>query len=272
MASLYQTLYPMKFLRDYLTQEIRPDGREFLNYRPVNVNVSSITKADASAIYKIGNTKVVCGIKAELAEPKSETPDCGYLIPNVGLTPLCSSKYRPGPPSENAQTATKIIDDILNHSQAIDLRELCICKNKLAWVLYCDLECIDCDGSLIDACIGALMAALSTLTLPEINYNPEAKTTVVHPSNRHQLTLKCLLSSNTFAIYDDELILADPTEEEEALSLSRITIVINENGICFVHKPGGRPISQQLLMLCIDQSKKRSEKICNLIKTAVADL
>ncbi|KAH0555340.1 exosome complex component RRP43-like [Cotesia glomerata] len=272
MASLYQTLYPSKYLKDYLSQDIRPDGREFLNYRPVNVNVSSITQADGSAIYKIGNTKIVCGIKAELAEPRAESPDCGYLIPNVGLTPLCSSKYRPGPPSENAQVATKLVDQILNNSQAVDLHELCICKNKLVWVLYCDLECIDCDGSLIDACIGALMAALSTLTLPEISYNAEAKTTVVHPTNRQPFTLKCLLSSTTFAIYDDDLLLADPTDEEEALALSKITIVMDKNEMCFLHKSGGVPISTTLLKTCIDQSKKRAEKISSLIRTAIKDL
>lgn len=98
----------------------------------------------------------------ELAAPKVESPDCGFVIPNVGLSPLCSPKFRPGPPSVQAQVITKLIDDILTNSQVIDLHDLCICKDKLAWVLYCDLECIDCDGSLIDACVGALMAALTT--------------------------------------------------------------------------------------------------------------
>lgn len=57
---------------------------------------------------------------------------------------------------------TNIVDDILNNSQVVDLKDLCICKDKLAWVLFCDLECIDADGSVVDACVGALMAALST--------------------------------------------------------------------------------------------------------------
>ena len=45
-------------------QDIRPDGRQFLSFRPISVNISSITHADSSAIFKIGNTTVVCGIKA----------------------------------------------------------------------------------------------------------------------------------------------------------------------------------------------------------------
>ncbi|KAG8040334.1 hypothetical protein G9C98_000905 [Cotesia typhae] len=120
-----------------------------------------------------------------------------------------------GPPSKNAQVATKLVDQILNNSQAVDLHELCICKNKLVWVLYCDLECIDCDG---------------------------------------------------------DLLLADPTDEEEALALSKITIVMDKNEICFLHKSGGVPISSTLLKTCIDQSKKRAEKISSLIRTAIKDL
>lgn len=98
----------------------------------------------------------------ELAVPKAKTPDCGYIIPNVGLTPICSPKFRPGPPSDQAQVTSYLVDSILRDSEILDLTALCICKDKLAWVLYCDMECIDCDGSVIDACIGALVAALAT--------------------------------------------------------------------------------------------------------------
>lgn len=97
-----------------------------------------------------------------MATPKAETPDCGFIIPNVELTPLSSSKFRPGPPGEEAQYTTKLVERILMNSEAIDLKDLCICKDKLVWVVFCDLVCIDYDGSVLDACIGALMAALKT--------------------------------------------------------------------------------------------------------------
>lgn len=54
----------MKYYRDYLSHNIRPDGREFDKYRPIIVNLGSISTADGSAIAKIGGTTVVCGIKA----------------------------------------------------------------------------------------------------------------------------------------------------------------------------------------------------------------
>lgn len=170
LGKLQKKIYLILFYKSLLSLEkitlqyenIRPDGREFLSFRQVSVNVSSVTQADSSAIFKLGNTTIVCGIKAELCCPKPDAPDCGYLIPNVGLTALCSSKYRPGPPSDQAQAMSKMIDDLLTNSGIVDLKDLCVCKDKLSWALYCDLECIDADGSIFDACVGALMAALST--------------------------------------------------------------------------------------------------------------
>lgn len=78
------------------------------------------------------------------------------------LSPVCSPKFKPGPPSEEAQIATQFIADIIKSSKCLNLTELCLFPEKLAWCLYADIECISYDGSLIDACILALTAALKT--------------------------------------------------------------------------------------------------------------
>lgn len=59
----FRSLHPTKYYRDYLAHDVRPDGREISNFRPVIVNIGSITTADGSAIAKVGKTSVVCGIK-----------------------------------------------------------------------------------------------------------------------------------------------------------------------------------------------------------------
>lgn len=100
----------------------------------------------------------------EFAVPKAERPHEGFLIPNVELLPLCSPKFRPGPPSDEAQLITKLLANIMDSSQCIELKDLCIAKDKLAWCLYADLICLDYDGSLLDACLLALVAALKNGT------------------------------------------------------------------------------------------------------------
>lgn len=39
--------------------------------------------------------------------------------------------------------------------------------------------------------------------LPEVNYNSEAKTIVVHPNNKISFPLRCLLASTTFAVFNE---------------------------------------------------------------------
>ncbi|OAD61486.1 Exosome complex component RRP43, partial [Eufriesea mexicana] len=268
----YRIIHPIKYLQDHLAQDVRPDGRQFLSFRPISVNVASVTHADSSAIFKIGNTTVVCGIKAELAVPKAESSECGYIVPNVELPPLCSPKFRPGPPSDQAQVITKLIENILRNSAAIDLKDLCVYKGKLVWVLYCDLVCINYDGSIIDASIGALTTTLNTLTLPEIFYNEETGNVSINSTKRIRFPIKALPVSVTFAIFDNQLLIADPTDVEESLCLGRLTIVMNENKLCCIHKPGGIPISQNLFLESISKCKKRVELVRSLIDIAISSV
>lgn len=184
---VFRVIHPVKYFNDYVSQKLRPDGRSFMDLRNIKLNINSIKTADASTIVKCGNTTVVCGIKLvcyqyllihffiyqttkfnlscelqELAKPKAEEPDLGFIVTNVEFPALCSPKFRPGPPSDYAQITSNLISDILRNSKYIDLMDLCIVKDKLAWVVHCDMICIDYDGSSVDACLMGLIAALKT--------------------------------------------------------------------------------------------------------------
>lgn len=95
-----------------------------------------------------------------MAKPKAEEPELGFIVTNVELLPLCSSKFRPGPPSDHAQVISNVVADIFKNSNCVDLKDLCIIPDKLAWVVYCDIVCLDNDGSVVDACIITLMTSL----------------------------------------------------------------------------------------------------------------
>ncbi|XP_020296020.1 exosome complex component RRP43-like isoform X2 [Pseudomyrmex gracilis] len=226
----YKTIHPSKYLQDHLDQEIRPDGRKFLSFRPVSVNVSSIVQADGSAIFKLGDTTAVCGIKAELATPKSDTPDNGYVVANVDLSPLCSSKFRPGPPSEQAQMpAPERYSRLSKHIFAV--------------------------------------------TLPEVNYSSETGVIVVQPKNRKPFTVRTIPVSTSFALFENPLLIADPTDDEEELSSGKFSIVMDDDEqICYINKPGGIPISQNLLSKGIELAKTRSKLVRSVIEAAISTL
>ncbi|XP_069680296.1 exosome complex component RRP43-like isoform X2 [Periplaneta americana] len=238
----------------------------------MSINVGSIKTADGSAIVKIGNTTIVCGVKAELATPKPEEPNLGYLVPNVELPPLCSPKFRPGPPSDQAQVSSNFVAEAVANSGCLDLRDLCIVPERLAWVLHCDLICLDHDGSLLDACITALVAALRTVELPHVSYDTDTEATVVSKDKKSKLKVNSSPVATTYAIFDDEIILTDPTNEEESLSSGIVTIVVQGDKLCSVHKPGGSPLTEMQLQGCISGASKRAEYINKLVDTALASL
>lgn len=73
----------------------------------------SISTADGSALVRLGDTTIVCGVKAEIAEPDLNSPSAGFLVPNLDLPAICSPKFKPGPPSEEAQVLSEKLNDIL---------------------------------------------------------------------------------------------------------------------------------------------------------------
>lgn len=90
----------------------------------------SISTADGSALVRIGDTTVVCGVKAEIALPLLDAPTAGYLgtwllnfvdilpvdlpkVPNLDLPALCSPRFKPGPPSDDAQVLSSRLNDAL---------------------------------------------------------------------------------------------------------------------------------------------------------------
>lgn len=95
-----------------------------------------------------------------MAEPKPDSPEDGFVVPNVELPPSIDSFS--GPPSARAQILSKTMSDFLKDYSIVNLKDLCIEKGKLVWSLYIDLYCIDDDGCIVDASLTAMTGALAT--------------------------------------------------------------------------------------------------------------
>jgi exosome complex component RRP43 len=80
----------------------------------------------------------------------------------VELPPLCSSRFKGGPPGEQAQVYNQFMAEVIANADCVDLKQLVVAQGKLVWVLYGDMICLDYDGSILDACIASLFAALKT--------------------------------------------------------------------------------------------------------------
>ncbi|XP_070597879.1 exosome complex component RRP43 isoform X1 [Erythrolamprus reginae] len=272
VTAAFRTVEPLEYYRRFLKENCRPDGRDLGEFRTTTINIGSITTADGSALLKLGNTTVICGIKAEFATPTADSSNKGYIIPNVDLPPLCSSRFRPGPPCEEAQAASQFIADIIENSQMIMKEDLCISDGKIVWVLYCDIICLDYDGNLLDACMCAFLAALKNVLLPAVAINAETGLVEVNLEEKNPLTIKKQPVATSFALFDT-LVVVDPTAEEEDLASGTLTIVtIEDDKLCSVHKPGGSSITEAKLQDCISRAKARHKEVQKLMDKIIKNV
>lgn len=121
----------VELYRKFISQQVRPDGRTLTKHRKITISAASsqndrnhdndndtgdynhsggpIGTSNGSSIVRIGSTSVVCGIKAEIADPLVSAPRDGHMVTNVELSSLCSPLYRPGPPPDQAQVLSETL-------------------------------------------------------------------------------------------------------------------------------------------------------------------
>lgn len=224
-----------KTVVDLVTKGKRIDERSLESYRPIQIQVGMIEKANGSAQVYLGKSKVLAGIKVETGEPFPDTPDEGVLTVNAELVPLASPSFEAGPPSEAAIELSRVVDRGIRESKAVDLKTLVIQKGKKVQVVYVDIYVLDHDGNLIDA---AAMAALAALVNSKVGKMEVKGDEVVMKPGNHSLPLNNYPLAVTFAKVDKTL-LVDPSIEEEQVMNARLTVTIDKNGnICAMQKGG----------------------------------
>ena len=104
-------------------------------------------------------------------------------VPNVDLPAMCHPRFRPGPPSDQAQILSeRLFETLISYvflapenpstsdtpyhhfytprAKMIPLQTLVIRSGKAVWTLYVDATCINYDGNVFDATLIAMISAL----------------------------------------------------------------------------------------------------------------
>lgn len=132
----------------------RTNGRAPHQARPLNINASSLSHAHGSAMVRIGDTSVICGVRGELLpstsipqwrKPKSKTElesvedkdadlreegarelrDYDLLVPNIELATGCAPQFLPGvPPTTLAQTLSTRVYSLMHSAGLLDAEDL----------------------------------------------------------------------------------------------------------------------------------------------------
>ncbi|KAF4635901.1 hypothetical protein G7Y89_g2196 [Cudoniella acicularis] len=120
----------------------RANGRQTAQFRTPHINNGSLTHAEGSAVVRIGDTTVVCGIRGEILlasnvpnyrveqggegrEGYNEAKELDLLVPNIELATGCSPQFLPGqPPSTLAQSLSTRVYSLLHSSGLVDSKDL----------------------------------------------------------------------------------------------------------------------------------------------------
>ncbi|TPX62720.1 hypothetical protein SpCBS45565_g06952 [Spizellomyces sp. 'palustris'] len=271
-SETFKKIHPTEYHRRFLSQGVRADGRTLSRFRKAKITVGAITTAHGSAMARLGETTVVCGIKAEITEPKTGAPRDGFIVPNFDLPPLSSPQFKPGPPSELSQSISEYINRVLESSKLLNLSDLCIEEGRAVWVLYADIVCLNYEGNAMDAAMLALVAALQHVRLPTATFYEADNTVRVKEQRTIPLKLSRTPISVTFGVFDGQFILADPDIEEEPHLSSQLTVIIEQNGgLCGMLKPGGSPLGQETLTSCLEAARTRATDILGILEGALAE-
>lgn len=269
---IWKLFEPNNYYKSFLEQSKRPDGRGLDKVRPITINVGTVNTADGSATVRIGHTAVMCGIKAELATPTLRKPNEGFIIPNVELYPCCSPKFKAGPPGEKAVAASQFLKSVITSANLVNVEDLCIKPNKMAWCLFCDVVCLNYDGNLSDAALIAFMAALQNVRLPNVIYDDETERIDVSLEKNVPVALMAKPVASTFTVYSEDIQLMDPTAEDEDQGSGEVTVVLLEDGtMCTINKSGGQLITHETLDRFVTLGKKRVKKVNNCIAKALTE-
>ena len=229
--------------RDYIVKLAengkREDGRNFDEFRKIEIETGVISKAEGSARVKIGNTQVIAGIKMDIGEPYPDTPDQGAMSTAAELIPLASPDFESGPPDKAAIELARVVDRGIRESGLIEVDKLCIVPGEKVWILFIDIHILDYDGNLFDAASLASLAALMTSYIPidrlkatlerlQEKFPMIEQYLTEHPNN-FPLPLTEPPVSCTSVKFNGVVVL-DPSLDEEEIAEARLTVATDKNG------------------------------------------
>jgi exosome complex component RRP42 len=241
----------------------REDGRALDEYRPLDIQVRVVDKAEGSALVSLGGTMVFAGVKVDAGEPYLDTPDEGVMITGAELIPMAAPDFEAGPPGEEAVEVARVVDRGIRESKALDTKALCVREKELVRLVFVDLHVMDYDGNLIDACGVAAMAALATSQMPVLDENDKPT------EERLPLPVKDLAVPCTFVKLGHSMLLDPSLDEERALD-SRITVATDqEHHVCAMQKSDIGGFSLEEVMQTVRTATAKGEEIRALMKEAI---
>jgi len=246
------------YVKELLNRGEREDSRKLQEFRPISITTGLIKNAEGSAQVDLGATRVLAGVKLELAEPMEDTPNQGSLVISAELLPLASASYESGPPSPESIEFARVVDRGIRAGNCVNLESLFVEEGK-AWSVYVDLYVLNYNGNLFDAGGIAAMSAILDTQVPKVE---DGK--VIREERVGKLKIDNTVTSCTFAKIGSKIII-DPTANEEKAAAARMTIATDKDNVRSMQKGFSGGFFMEEIEGLIDVAFNKHEELKDII-------
>ncbi|KAI3619066.1 origin recognition complex subunit 5 [Moniliophthora roreri] len=252
-----------EFLFSSLKQSQRLDGRLPLEMRTPELTFSA----------ELGT--VESNVDAKMVKPPPERPFEGLITIHSEISPMASSEYELGRPSEEEVTITRMLDKVIRRSDTMDKESLCIQAGQRVWHLRLTIHCLSDAGNLLDCACLAGIVALKHFRRPEVEVVGD-EVTVHPPTSRAPLPLSLHHTPYcfTFAFFHDVSIppVLDPNQLEQRLNGGLMSIALNaQRELCVVQKSGGVPLEPEDVLKIVNIAVDRAKELDSLVEARLRE-
>lgn len=262
-----------EFIANGLNSELRTDGRQLLESRPISFNFQR-REAECQVEICAGKTRARCVVTGEVVAPHDDRPTDGFLTFNVELSPMAAPEFEATlRPPILAVELGRIVERSIRNSLALDTESLAIIAGEKVWSIRCTIHVLNHDGNLIDAVSLAAIAGLMHFRRPEVHvsgnnvsfYSHDERTPV--PLCLHHIPVCVSLCFYHQRSTDEPIVFIDPNHREEMVVDGCVTFTFNSfNELCAVHQVGGIPVSKHNILHCANLANARASELIAYLK------
>jgi len=247
---------------------VRIDGRGLLVEREVEISV--VPGSNGTVEVCIGETRCIAATHAEVVAPLPERPSEGFFSFLVDFSPMASPSYELQSSVQKRQAdVARVVERAVRQGRALDVEGLCILAGRKVWSVRVDVRVLDDAGNACDCASIATLASLLCFRRNDVTVTGDD--VIVHSIEEREpvpLIIHHVPLSTSFALLNSTVCVLDPLLAEEQVALGTLTITANKFGeICGVHKAGGVPIDQRLLLHCTEIALERARRLTARLTT-----
>eukprot|EP01100_Stratorugosa_tubuloviscum_P012161 TRINITY_DN5631_c0_g1_i1.p1 TRINITY_DN5631_c0_g1~~TRINITY_DN5631_c0_g1_i1.p1 ORF type:complete len:307 (-),score=131.54 TRINITY_DN5631_c0_g1_i1:114-1034(-) len=271
------SLAEQKYVREGIFSNLRNDGRQRLDFRPLQLETGILDQANGSARLKLGSTDILVGVKAQISTPNEETPNLGSIFYYVETFSSAAKEFnvtkKTGTSEDNE--LNQVIERILGQSFIINREKLKL-QGSNCWVLYVDILVLGNDGNILDSIILAIRAAIHNTKIPNVHFEAgivagDYEIVISGDPNDYWTlsidTIPVLITISKIG----KFMIVDANKEEEQCADVQICIAVNSNqSVTSIHKLGKGgllPSSlQEMIAIAFKITQQLLEEQNNLLK------